>query len=159
MQCAFDGAIVGAGPIGDMERAVVELRRHLDSSESGFSWGDELRRVVDERYPLWLLHLSGRIIEAGRTVPAFLGLDRPDQLLGRLVLDLLHPDDRPYAIERIAAAFGSGQPSRPALQRMLHAHGSLRVVNVIGIPVEYRGAPTMLAIGRDATLGSRGLDR
>jgi len=56
----------------------------------------------------------------------------PDELTGRSILELVHPDDLAYAKEEFAALLRTPGRTRAALMRYLHKDGSWRTIEVLG---------------------------
>ena len=110
-----------------------------------------LADMLDTMYEGILVHQDGRIIFANRAVAAMLGEESSQQLLGKRVLEYLHPDDRPQAIERISGMV-SGALSRvePLLYRVIKRDGSLFYAEVQASRMA-SDAPRMLVAIRDVT--------
>ena len=99
--------------LGQRARAEAKLRQ----SEAGF-------RSVFEHAPIGILLLGPdvRIQRANRALCAMLGYSE-DELLGRVVTELLHPDDRPVS-DRMRARVMAGEIDELAVERRaLHRDG------------------------------------
>ena len=94
---------------------------------------------------------DGIVAYANPAFVAFLGHPSRDAILGRPVLDLVHPDDRELIRTRIDSIATTGQPSIPRPVRFLGADGSARWAETRGILVSYEGVPAITVIARDLT--------
>lgn len=83
---------------------------------------------------------------------AFLGYSSASEIVGRSVLDFVHPDDRDTVRTRVRGIFETGQPSPPRAIRMLGRDGAIRWAETRGILVSYdERQPAVTVIARDLT--------
>ena len=97
---------------------------------------------------LTALHATGRIREANDAVRDVFGLE-PHQIIGRSLLELLLPVDRPIMESALTAAF-AGTPARVEVQVALPG-GVTRVVALAASRLPEADPPSVLLIGRDMT--------
>jgi two-component system NtrC family sensor kinase len=97
---------------------------------------------------LTVLHTTGRVREANDAVREVFGRD-PHQLVGRTLLELVLPVDRPTLEEALAKAF-SGVPARVEVQVMV-PDGATRVVALAASRLPEADPPSALLVGRDMT--------
>jgi len=93
---------------------------------------------------------QGRWIYANPALVTYLGYERAGELIGRLVWDSLHPDDRP-AQEQRYADLERGQVIPPQEFRMIRRDGTLVYAEVVSLLVDYDGTAAILGIARDLT--------
>jgi diguanylate cyclase (GGDEF)-like protein/PAS domain S-box-containing protein len=102
---------------------------------------DEVLRQSEERFRLLVEHSSDGIylvgpdcvvIHATRPVTRILGYANED-LVGRHVLDLLHPDDRDHAAWFFADVLGKPGAAVSASYRCLHKDGEFRSLEAVGV--------------------------
>jgi PAS domain S-box-containing protein len=113
-------------------RDVSERRETLaaiERSEANF-------RVLIERSPLaTFVHRDGRHVYVNPAAAALLGYDSPDDLVGRTVLEFIHPDDRALVQGRVQRTVEVGEaPVGEA--RMLRRDGSTIVVEAYGVRLD-----------------------
>ena len=96
---------------------------------------------------LTVLHTTGRIREANDAVRDVFGLE-PHQVVGRTLLELLVPDDRPTLAEALAQAF-AGVPARVEVE--VQSPGSRRIVALAASRLPEADPPSVLLVGRDMT--------
>jgi two-component system NtrC family sensor kinase len=97
---------------------------------------------------LTVLQATGRIREANDAVQAVFGLE-PHQVVGRTLLELVQPDDRPALEDALARAF-AGAPSRVEVHVSVAGAGT-RVVALAGSRLPEADPPSALLVGRDMT--------
>jgi two-component system, NtrC family, sensor kinase len=90
---------------------------------------------------------SGRIREANDAVQELVGL-QPVQLVGRMLEDLVLPEDRSHLADQVARVMG-GEEARFEV-RMWHGH-SVRIASLAARLLPEADPPQMLVVGRDMT--------
>jgi PAS domain S-box-containing protein len=122
--------------ITEQHRAAESLRR----SEANF-------RALIERSPAaMVVHRHGKTIYVNPAAAAMLGYD-PAEVVGRPVLDFVHPEDR-ESVRRMPRADESGRPSIGET-RMLRRDGSILVVEGEAMWLDFDGEPAHVVISRD----------
>lgn len=105
----------GQPSAGVLVRTMPEVRvaeRALQESE------DRYRRLVEHSPDAIYVHERGRILYANPAAARLLGLQSPAELVGRHVLDHVHPEDRAVVAERIETAIRTGQPITHVMTRL-----------------------------------------
>ena len=96
---------------------------------------------------LTVLQASGRIREANDAVRAVFGLD-PHQVIGRTLLELVVPEDRPLLEGALAKAFDGAQTR---VELHVGQGGATRVVALAASRLPEADPPSALLVGRDMT--------
>ena len=97
---------------------------------------------------LTVLQTTGRVREANDAVREVFGLD-PHQVVGRQLLDILVPADRPILEEALGKAF-AGQPARVEVH-VVTPDGHPRVIALAASRLPEADPPSALLVGRDMT--------
>jgi PAS domain S-box-containing protein len=122
----------------------VESEESLRRSEANF-------RTLMERSPTAsLVQRDGKYVYVNPAWAAMLGYNSAADVIGRPVLEDVHPDDRPRVRERMQRALASGE-TPPSEVRLLRRDGSVVVLEMQGMVVDFDGKPATLAIGTDVT--------
>lgn len=124
----------------------AELVESLRRSEAQY-------RELLEWLPLPLLiHAEGRILYANRAVAHYLNADSPDALRGLSPLEIVAPEDRAAALQRVEALYrGEISVAPPRHTRLLARDGSLREALVTATRVRYENRDAVLVAGIDIT--------
>ncbi len=118
-----------------------------------------VRRQTDERFRRFIegtpnpvaITRAGRVVFANRAVLARLGYDRADELVGRPVAELVHPDERQMLRDRLRLLEETGEPVPVIEHRMLHHDGSIVYANAVSMPIVYDDLPSVVVVGHDLT--------
>jgi PAS domain S-box-containing protein len=122
----------------------VNAGESLKRSEANF-------RALIERSPTaMLVQRDGVYAYVNPAFAAVLGYNSPADMIGRCALDDVHPEDRERITERMQPTPTAADIS-PAEVRVLRRNGSVVVLEVEGMFVDFDGKPSTLAIGRDVT--------
>ncbi|MBI4916688.1 MAG: PAS domain S-box protein [Acidobacteria bacterium] len=95
------------------------------------------------------VHSEGRIVFANQRGADMLGYDSADDLVGKAMLELVHPDYRALVARRarLAQEEGRGQPA--VEEKLLRRDGSAIDVEISSIPFTYRGRAAVLVVVHD----------
>jgi diguanylate cyclase (GGDEF)-like protein/PAS domain S-box-containing protein len=109
-------------------------------------------RALFERVPLGVIVISpGGIIRwANGSALALVGRGG-DELITRPLTELLHPDDRASARQRMRSLAETGESPPLRDFRLLHASGAIRRVEVTGSMMTFDGEPALVSMLRDVT--------
>lgn len=109
------------------------------------------RLIVEASPAPMAVHRGGRLVYANAAAAQLVGAESAEALIGRPVLDFVHPDYREAVIARARRAQVEGQPSPTLEERFLTLDGRSIDVEVTAIPVPYEGEPASLVVIRDIT--------
>lgn len=108
-------------------------------------------RLVELSHDGILIHSQGKLVFLNPAAAKIVGAASPDQMIGKNVLDLVHPDYRSVVEERIRQ-LSHGATFQPFLrQKLVKLDGSEVYVESAGIPFVYKGHPCIQVIFRDVT--------
>jgi PAS domain S-box-containing protein len=111
---------------------------------------DRYRQLVEHSPDGILVHVAGRFVLANPAAVRLFGASSPDDVVGRAVLDLVHPDCRDLVSDRTRLA-ASGHATPVTELTLLRMDGSPVDVEVTGAPVEFEGHPAVQILVRDLT--------
>jgi PAS domain S-box-containing protein len=94
---------------------------------------------------------DGRIVFVNPALVAMSGAANPEELLGRSVMDFIHPDSRDLMSKRIAETVTTGVPAPFVEQKFLRLDRTTIDVEVAAVPFRYHGLPSAQIIARDIT--------
>jgi PAS domain S-box-containing protein len=134
--------LVVAGDIGER----IRIERELRDSEERF------RRLVEVSPDAVLVEVEGRIVFCNSAGARLLGAGRPEQLQGKPLLDVVHPDDGEIVVRwvrRLAEQDGALPSMRT---RLLRLDGTAVDVETVAAPLGWEGRPATKLIARDISL-------
>jgi PAS domain S-box-containing protein len=121
------------------ERAALEALRR---SEAGF------RSLIENAPDAVVISRRGRIVHANAVAARLLGAPDVAAVIGRMITDFVPADDGQRAMDRIAQVT-HGVNVGATEYRVLAVPD--RAVEIKSIPIEWEGAPAVLAFGRDVS--------
>ncbi|HEX5060580.1 MAG TPA: PAS domain S-box protein [Kofleriaceae bacterium] len=124
------------------ERKLAEVA--LRKSETNF------RTLIECAPAATFVHRDGRFVYVNPAAAAMLGHERPDEIVGRLVSDYVHPDEREEITRRLELLTEIGQ-LRVGQVRMQRADGSPFVIEGEAMLLDFDGVPSHVVIGHDVT--------
>jgi PAS domain S-box-containing protein len=134
----YDGSLVD----------ITEQRR----SEEALRASEARYRALVESSPDGIgIHQDGRVVFINPAGARLLGAQGPDELVGKPVMDLLHPDYREVVRERIQRSLAAGQPAPPLMEKFIRLDGTVIDVEVTAVPIIWEGRPAMQVVFRDIT--------
>ncbi|MBI1951731.1 MAG: PAS domain S-box protein [Acidobacteria bacterium] len=140
-----DGRLLRAWGV---QRDVTEARR---SQEALRHSEERYRRLVEILPDAVFILVGGRFVFVNGAAANLLGARCAADLVGRLVLEIIHPDYRD-AVEKRIRDLGEGKPVTGMLPRkLLRLDGTDVDVEVAACDFEYHGKPAVLAVAHDVT--------
>ena len=153
-------------PSGEMRYVVTKARFFKDKVLAGSHWTgatiditerklaeDALREselryraVADLAQELIWIHTDGILVYCNDYCAHSLGLEAPEELLGRPILAILHPDEHDSAVRRISEMLTKGSVIPRVERRLLRQDGSAIIAEIAGCAFSYRGKPSILSV-------------
>jgi PAS domain S-box-containing protein len=135
-----------------LARPYTLLFRNLKKSETALRESEErYRRLVELSFDAIGIHTGGKIVFLNPTAARLLGATKPEEILGKSVLDLVHPDYRGAVSERIRQVLGDGKPIPPIEEKLIRLDGVPIDVELLSIPTTYQDQPAVQFVFRDIT--------
>ncbi len=130
-------------------------QRHLAQSEARanrLAVDEEHYRQLVERLPEMIaIHSNGRVRYINEAGAQILGAASAEDLVGRSVMDFVHPNDRPDEEERLQRDYEPDASQEMSERRMMRSNGVVIDVEVDSIPITYEGHPAVQIMVRDIT--------
>ena len=148
------GTVTGfVGAVTDVTRA-KELEERLRNAE------EELRARLENAPDAVLVHRAGRIVSANRVLREIVGVRRPEDFIGRPVLEFLHPDDAHKVASRIDAVNSGRIAGAPPVEsRIRRSDGTYVLLEWTNATAVIEGERVVIAAGRDVSERKRLEDR
>jgi len=146
------GAGGGSGEIGQLARAFDSMAEAIQERTAAAEESEARYRALVESSPNGIIvHQGGRIVFANPAAAGIAGAMAPADLVGRDVMEFVHPDSLELARRRIEEAYRTGEPSHLAEERIFRLDGSEVDVDVVAIPLIFEGKPAISTVIRTIT--------
>ncbi|MDQ3744059.1 MAG: PAS domain S-box protein, partial [Acidobacteriota bacterium] len=109
------------------------------------------RRLVESTPETIAVHSEGRFVYVNAAGVKLLGAAGPEEIIGRPILDIVHPDFREKVLRRVRRNLDDGEQSELSEQKLLRLDGREIDAEVTGIPTTFQGKPAVQIIVRDIT--------
>jgi two-component system cell cycle sensor histidine kinase/response regulator CckA len=111
---------------------------------------ERYRQVVELAPDIIVVHSGGKILFVNAAGVRRVGAASPDEIVGRDVLDFVHPATRPAVLERLAM-LARGEAAPVMAGRLLRLDGSAVDVELLASPIRYHDRPAILSVVHDVT--------
>jgi PAS domain S-box-containing protein len=138
------GRIIGASSISRDITGRKQAEAALRESEENY------RKLVELSPDGILIQSEGKYAFVNGAAMQMLGAKAPAELIGRPVLELVHPDYREAAQENLAL-LQAGKDVPLHEEKLIRVDGSLIDVEAVAIPFQFRGRPAIQVVIRDIT--------
>lgn len=112
---------------------------------------DRYRGLVELSPDAIVVHRSGEIVFVNREAVALFGATESDDMVGKQIGDLVHPDVRDVVSGALVAREPVEGENRYLEEKLLRLDGTAMDVEVAGSPIGYQGAPATQLVIRDIT--------
>jgi two-component system cell cycle sensor histidine kinase/response regulator CckA len=112
---------------------------------------ERYRKLVEFSPDAIAIHSEGKIVFINAAGAKLLGAAHPEQLIGKEMINFVHPDYREIARERIRLMTENEKNVSPSEQKFIKLDGSVIDVEVMAMPFVYQGKPGIQVIIRDIT--------
>lgn len=109
------------------------------------------RSLVDLSPDAIVVHADGKIIFANAAAARAVGAADAPELVGRPVMDFVHPESQALVKQRIAQMMQANAPAPRAKEKFLRLDGTPFEVEVIARPIIYEGRKAFLVIAHEIT--------
>ncbi|MEW5798123.1 MAG: PAS domain S-box protein [Bacteroidota bacterium] len=120
-------------------------------AENALRESEERYRALVEFSPNAIaVHVKGIVQFVNQAAIRLMGASHADELVGRNVIEFVHPDHRAKVVERIKKVYAN-EAAPPQEQLWLRKNGTTVEVEVVSIPFMFEGEPAAQVIARDIT--------
>jgi PAS domain S-box-containing protein len=112
---------------------------------------ERFRRLLSRSFDAVVVHQDGRIAVANQAAARILGATSPAELIGKPVLDQVHPESRTMVEERIRRMQHPEEAVPLGEERFIRFDGTEINVEVMAIAMQHEGRPAVMVVFRDIT--------
>jgi len=137
-------------------RDITELKKVQEK----FRESEEKYRQLTELTPDGILvHVDGKIVYANSASAKILGATEPKGLVGRSVLDFVHPDFQVIVKERVNNIIQENEIALAIQEQLIRLDGSVIYAEVTAIPFNYQNKKAVQVVFSDITSRKQSEDR
>jgi PAS domain S-box-containing protein len=133
---------------------VLDITERKRSEDALRESEQRYRQLVELSPNVVFVQCEGKFVFVNQAGLRLMDATHPEQIIGKPVLDFMHPDYRERVLQRIAQ-LREGKPVPPLEQKYLRVDGGWIDVEVAASPIIYSGKPAALVVARDITLHKR----
>jgi PAS domain S-box-containing protein len=122
-----------------------QVQEALRESEERF------RKLVEKSPDAIAVHCEGKIVFINSAGAKILGADSPDELIGKAMMDFVHPDYRAFVVQRVRATQVERRDLEIVDEKFVRLDGAVIDVEVSAIPITYMNKPATQVVVRDVT--------
>jgi PAS domain S-box-containing protein len=123
----------------------------LSKPVARFEDADYRALVANSPMPI-AVHIKGVVVYANKATLKLMGAKSDKELLGRNVLDFVHPDSKPIVIERIGLLYEKGKRHTDTVEeKLIRSDGSVIQVEITSLLFELDGELAVQIMLRDVT--------
>jgi diguanylate cyclase (GGDEF)-like protein/PAS domain S-box-containing protein len=145
--------------LGEFSNSFNQMAMKLEAVRSQQSEIDEALRESEQRYRMLvellpdgvLVHKDGKVVFANSACAVLLRAKYAEELYGREILSLVHPDSRPIAQERIAQILADNKLAEAIEEKFIRLDNTVVDVEISALPIEFEGAKSIQVVIRDIT--------
>jgi PAS domain S-box-containing protein len=121
-------------------------------AEDALSESEARYRLLFELSPDAIaVYQSGKVVFVNQAAASLIGAKAPEELIGKPMLDFVHPDYRKFVLERSRRQMIDGQAVPVVEEKFVRLDGSFVDVDVTAAPFRYHDQPAIMAIIRNIT--------
>ena len=119
-------------------------------TETALRESEERHRGLVEMAPVAIVvHIDGKIAFANPAALVLVGVGDPAEIIGKPLMDFVHPDYRQLALHRVRAMLSDGTQVPPIEEVFLRSDGTPINVEVTAIPFTFQGRQAIQVVARD----------
>ncbi len=131
---------------------VQDITEQKKSEEAVKESGIHYHQIVDLSQDMIIIHQQGKVVFINEAGIKLVGASRPDQIIGRSVLEFVPPAYREIAMERMQLSVSEDDQKSPLYeQKLLRLDGTEIDIELRGMPIHYQGGKAIQFIARDIT--------
>lgn len=135
---------------------IIVLVKKLNVTEKALlEHGALYQRLVELAPDAVVMHSGGKIVFLNPAALEMLGAKSDSELLGRPILDVVHPDSREAVAKRIGKMMMTKESAPMIEEKVLRIDGSVLDAEVQATFIEYDGKPSVMVVARDNSTRKR----
>ena len=133
------------------EKLKKEIGERTRAEESSRESEDRWRRLVEHNPACLAVHRGGKLVYVNPAGLRLFQLRSREDVIGKPLLDFVHPDFRDTVVERVKEMMVTGKPAGPKEEKFMRPNGEAIDVEVTAIPINYFGERAIMTVTWDIT--------
>ncbi len=137
----------------ELKEANRQLERELTErkqTEQALQESEERYRHLVELSPDGIcIHAEGKVVFANTAGVKLMGATNAEELIGKQILDIVHPDYREIVKKRVLQVLEKRTRAPFIEEKFIRLNGTILDVEVAAIPFNYKGKPAVQIVARD----------
>ncbi|MHB8959245.1 MAG: hybrid sensor histidine kinase/response regulator [Candidatus Limnocylindrales bacterium] len=141
-------------PVAALVTLAVQLRHEASRRRADqvlHEREEEISQLLAVSPDAIVVYRVGAITFANAAAAQLVGAETPEQLIGRPVMEFIHPEDRALVGQRMLAVLEDGVAAERTDERFLRMDGSVVNVEVASAPLRGWAEPAVLVLAHDIT--------
>jgi len=138
-------------PDGTYQSIYRDITERKHAEQALYESEDKYRGLVENSPDAIAIYMDGKIVFVNNECLGLMAAKSASELIGKSVMDLVHPDYRKVVIKRMKRAASDGKILPLIEEKFLRLDGSEVDVEVKALPIQYENKPAVQLIVRDIT--------
>jgi two-component system, cell cycle sensor histidine kinase and response regulator CckA len=144
--------LIRLGHVIKREIADAQMRRERQQSEKELRESEERYRSLVEVSPDAIaVYANGRFVYVNPAGVKLIGAHDKSELIGKPVLDIVHPDYKEFVRQRVIEAMEHGKTQPLSEEKFLRLDGTVIDVEVVSVPTTFKGISAVQVVVNDIT--------
>jgi len=131
--------LAGSIGIGLVLRRMWTLTRDWQKAAEALRLSEERYGQLVELSPAGIaIHQEGRLVFVNPACLEMFGTNNPAEVLGKPIMQFVHPDSQEMVRERLQTMLRTGQPAPAADEKLVRLDGSIADVKLASVPMRYQ---------------------
>ncbi|MEW6401888.1 MAG: PAS domain S-box protein [Chloroflexota bacterium] len=130
---------------------IHDITERKQAEERLWESEERYRRLLEVSPVGIAVHSDGRLVFTNMAGARIIGANSPENVIGRSILEIIHPDNLDSARQRIQRMLAGEKGLYPVEDRYLRLDGTEVPVEVMAVPLTYEGKPAVQVIIQDIT--------
>lgn len=127
------------------------FEKHKQMEETLRDSEERYRRLVEDSPDPIAVHCNGKFVYINDSALQFFGGEETRDIIGRKIIDFVHPDDLGKVLKRSEDTLKTGNRMTLEEVRILRLNGEVFFAETTGSRISYSGKPAIQVIARDIT--------